>query len=41
MKKRDEMIREIEYLFDQLDENGKRILLLFARKIPRKEKKTD
>lgn len=41
MKTREEMIREIEYLFDQMDENGKRILLLFARKIPRKEKKTD
>lgn len=33
MEKSDER-KELNYIYDQLDENGRRILLLFARKIP-------
>ena len=41
MEARDEQKKELDYIYEQLDEEGKRILLLFARKIPQKEKGTD
>lgn len=41
MSKRDEQKKEMDYIFDQLDEEGRKLLLLFARKIPRNEKKAD
>ena len=32
---------ELLYIYENLDENGKRLLLLFARKIPQKENEAD
>ena len=40
-EKRDEQKQELEYHFDRLDEEGRKLLLLFARKIPSKEKRAD
>lgn len=40
-EKRDEQKQELDYHFDRLDEEGRKILLLFARKIQCKEKRTD
>ena len=39
--KRDEQKKELDYHFERLDDEGRNLLLLFARKIPSKEKRAD
>lgn len=41
MEKGDEQKREIDYIYERLNEEGRKILLLFARKIPMQDKRTD
>lgn len=41
MEKRDEQKKELDYIYERLDKEGKKILLLFARKIPVNDKRTD